>query len=136
MAKLSRKVPLKVIFHITVLQPPHSRNYKDLGCSPFARHYLGNHYCFLFHRVLRCFSSPGSLPLQDFRSSTGRVSPFGNPRIKRIFAPPRGLSQLITSFIASESQGIHHTLLITFFIRLQLNSQYFPACQRTLFNYK
>ncbi len=25
----------------------------------FARHYLGNHYCFLFHRVLRCFTSPG-----------------------------------------------------------------------------
>ena len=27
----------------------------------FARHYSGNHYCFLFHRVLRCFSSPGCL---------------------------------------------------------------------------
>jgi hypothetical protein len=62
MAKLSRKVPLEVIFHITVLQPLYSRNYKDLGYSPFARHYWGNHYCFLFLRVLRCFSSPGSLP--------------------------------------------------------------------------
>jgi hypothetical protein len=61
MAKLSRKVPLEVNLHITVLQPPYSRNYMDLGYSPFARHYLGNHYCFLFHRVLRCFSSPGSL---------------------------------------------------------------------------
>ena len=58
-AKLSRKVPLEVAFHVTVLQPPYSRNYKDLGYSPFARHYLGNHYCFLFLRVLRCFSSPG-----------------------------------------------------------------------------
>ena len=116
MAKLSRKVPLEVNLHITVLQPPYSRNYMDLGYSPFARHYLGNHYCFLFHRVLRCFSSPGSLPLRDFRSSTGRVSPFGNLRIERIFAPPRSLSQLITSFIASESQGIRRTLLITFIL--------------------
>ena len=33
---------------------------------------------------------------------------------QRLFAPSRSLSQLITSFIASESQGIHHTLLITF----------------------
>jgi hypothetical protein len=33
-----------------------------LGYSPFARHYWGNHYCFLFLRVLRCFTSPGSLP--------------------------------------------------------------------------
>ena len=30
-----------------------------LGCCAFARHYLRNHCCFLFLRVLRCFSSPG-----------------------------------------------------------------------------
>ena len=29
-----------------------------LGSSAFARHYLRNHFCFLFLRVLRCFSSP------------------------------------------------------------------------------
>ena len=29
-----------------------------LGCSPFARRYLGNRNCFLFLRVLRCFTSP------------------------------------------------------------------------------
>ncbi len=32
-----------------------------------------------------------------------------------IFADPRGLSQLITSFIASESQGIPRILFLTFF---------------------
>ena len=31
-----------------------------LGSFPFARRYLGNHYCFLFLRLLRCFSSPRS----------------------------------------------------------------------------
>ena len=31
-----------------------------LGSCAFARHYLRNHFCFLFLRVLRCFSSPGS----------------------------------------------------------------------------
>ena len=31
-----------------------------LGFSPFARRYSGNHCCFLFLRVLRCFSSPGT----------------------------------------------------------------------------
>ena len=30
-----------------------------LGSSDFARHYFRNHFCFLFLRVLRCFSSPG-----------------------------------------------------------------------------
>ena len=31
-----------------------------LGFSDFARHYSRNHFCFLFLRVLRCFSSPSS----------------------------------------------------------------------------
>ena len=31
-----------------------------------------------------------------------------------VFAPPRGLSQLITSFFASESQGILHVPLSPF----------------------
>ena len=34
----------------------------------------------------------------------------------RIFAPPRSFSQLITSFFASESLGIPHTLLLTSFL--------------------
>ena len=48
------------------------------------------------------------------RPSAWWVAPFGNQRIYRIFAPPRRLSQLVTSFFASESQGIHHALLFTF----------------------
>ena len=57
-----------------------------LGCSPFARHYLGNRVFFLFLRVLRCFSSPGALPAtmyscQDIRSSIVWVPPFGYLRI-------------------------------------------------------
>ncbi len=68
------------------LQPRCGRNHTGLGCSPFARHYLGNRYCFLFLRVLRCFTSPGSPPApmfsaQDDRPSACRVAPFGDPRI-------------------------------------------------------
>ena len=32
-----------------------------MGSFHFARRYFGNHVCFLFLRLLRCFSSPGSL---------------------------------------------------------------------------
>ena len=46
---------------IAVLQPLQRRNVIGLGSSAFARHYLRNHNCFLFLRVLRCFSSPRSL---------------------------------------------------------------------------
>jgi hypothetical protein len=34
---------------------------RGLACSDFARHYSRNHCCFLFLRVLRCFTSPRSL---------------------------------------------------------------------------
>ena len=98
-----------------VLQPQFCRNKIGLGYSQFARRYYGNHYCFLFLRVLRCFSSPGSPPKKDNKSSTCWVAPFGNFRIRRLFAPTRNLSQLITSFIASVSLGIRHTLLSNFF---------------------
>ena len=36
-------------------------NHSGLGCFHFARRYSGNRVFFLFLRVLRCFSSPGSL---------------------------------------------------------------------------
>ena len=45
---------------IAVLLPRRCRNSDGLGFSPFARHYWGNHSCFLFLEVLRCFSSLGS----------------------------------------------------------------------------
>ena len=48
--------------YVVVLQPHNCLNNHGLGYSPFARHYLGNHFCFLFLRVLRCFSSPGLPP--------------------------------------------------------------------------
>lgn len=35
---------------------------QGLDCFHFARRYSGNHYCFIFHQVLRCFSSLSSLP--------------------------------------------------------------------------
>jgi len=43
-----------------VLQPPYCRNNIGLGLFHFARHYSGNHFCFLFLCLLRCFSSAGS----------------------------------------------------------------------------
>ena len=44
----------------TLQSLPHKHYVCGLGFSDFARHYSRNHCCFLFLRVLRCFSSPGS----------------------------------------------------------------------------
>ena len=57
-----------------------------LGSFHFARRYFGNRCFFLFLRLLRCFSSPGSLCMAMYspcsnRSFSGWVSPFRYLRI-------------------------------------------------------
>ncbi len=71
-----------------------------LGCSDFARRYSRNHGCFLFLQVLRWFTSLGSLstPMnsaQNCRCSTGRVAPFGNPRINACLQLPEAYRSLL-----------------------------------------
>ena len=66
---------------------------------------------FLFLRLLRCFSSPGSLPyVMDWRmddwSSSSRVSPFRHLRIKGYLLLPaafRSLSRLSSALSAKAS---------------------------------
>ena len=98
--------------------PGMRRHTPGLGSSPFARHYWGNHCYFLLLQVLRCFSSlrlpPGSCR-DDRRRRPG--CPIRKSAGHRSFAPHRGLSQLITSFIASVSQGIRHAPLLTLYRR-------------------
>ena len=91
------------------------RNYSaGLGFSDFARHYFRNHFCFLFLRVLRCFSSPGSpgsphIPMDSVYDNVVLPTLSSLIRIStahRIFAPPRSFSQLVTSFFGAMYQGI------------------------------
>ena len=96
-ARLSRRFHSLHSCNPAPLLPRRGRNLRGLGCAPVARHYWGYHCCFLFLRVLRCFSSPG-LPLiySDTMSSTWWVVPFGNPRINghlRLPAAYRSLSR-------------------------------------------
>src|SRR5699024_7417879 len=60
LADLSRSLLLKYSF-VTPMECPTTPKSKlfGLGSFRFARRYLGNRVCFLFLRVLRCFSSPG-----------------------------------------------------------------------------
>ena len=93
-----------------------------LGSFPFARRYLGNHCCFLFLRLLRCFSSPGSPPyVMDWRmddtSSSYRVSPFRHLRIKDYLHLPaafRSLSRLSSALSAKASTLRSYSLDLLF----------------------
>ena len=80
-----------------------------LGSSPFARHYWGNRCYFLFLRVLRCFSSPRSpCAIRAMSGSLPTGCPIRTSGGHGAFATRPGFSQLVTSFFASESQGIPH----------------------------
>ena len=90
---------------------PVSISTNGLGFSDFARHYSRNHYCFLFLRVLRCFSSPGSpyTPIYSVHNNAMLLALSSLIRIPAdlwIFAPPRSFSQLVTSFFGAMYQGI------------------------------
>ena len=82
-----------------------------LGSFRFARRYSGNRCFFLFLRLLRCFSSPGSLcmvmywPYSD-RSLSCRVSPFRNHRVAGyllLAGAYRSLSRLSSALSAKAS---------------------------------
>ena len=85
--------------------------HRGLASSAFARRYSRNRCFFLFLRLLRCFSSPGSLPYvmdwrMDGRSPSGRVSPFRYLRIDGHLLLPaafRSLSRLSSALSAKAS---------------------------------
>ena len=72
------------------------------GLLRFRSPLLSQSLLFSFPPGTEMFQFPGFAPVSD-RYPCGWVAPFGNPRVVRVFAPYRGLSQLVTSFFASKS---------------------------------
>ena len=118
--RTSQTVLLSCRSYIAVRTPSCTHN--GLGSFPFARRYLGNHCCFLFLRLLRCFSSPGSLymamysPYSD-RSFSCRVSPFRNLRVNGyllLTVAYRSLSRLSSALSAKASTLRSYSLDLLF----------------------
>jgi hypothetical protein len=109
LAGLSRAILLKVTV-ISAVRTPQCSHY-GLGSSGFARRYSRNHFCFLFLRLLRCFSSPGSLPYamyshKDDGGLLRQVSPFRYLRLIGYLLLPeafRSLSRLSSALSAKAS---------------------------------
>ena len=109
LAGLPRTVLLGLVVDSAVRTP--ECTHSGLGSFHFARRYFGNHGCFLFLRLLRCFSSPGSPPyVMDWRMDTGGllqwVSPFRYLRIVGYLLLPeafRSLSRLSSALSAKAS---------------------------------
>ena len=97
--------PHEMSCNVAVLQPRIRRNGYGLGSSPFARHYWGNHCLFSVPAGTKMFQFPALASIIDgWYLFKVPGCPIRKSADRRSFAPPRGLSQLITSFIASESQ--------------------------------
>ena len=109
LAGLSRTVPLQseVINAVRTPECTHS----GLGSFHFARRYFENRVFFLFLRLLRCFSSPGSLCIPIYSvcstwSLSRWVAPFRYPRIIVYLPLPaafRSLSRLSSALSAKAS---------------------------------
>ena len=122
--------------------------HSGLGSSAFARRYLRNRVFFLFLRVLRCFSSPGSPPYvmdwrMDDRGPLCRVSPFGHPRIKGYLLLPAAFRSLSrpssapgakASSLRSSSLDLRGSLLSRVRFLLKLFSAFccLPAVRRKI----
>ena len=109
LACLPRTILLGLSLFFAVRTPVCSHT--GLGSSHFARRYFGNRCFFLFLRLLRCFSSPGSPPwpmdsVMDTWSFSMWVSPFRYPRIFGYLLLPaafRSLSRLSSALSAKAS---------------------------------
>ena len=121
MAGLSRPFRSPYRYHSVVLLPRSCIATEPVWALPRSLATTGG--------IIQLFSSPGgtkmfqfppfaSVPItygcQPFRLAG---CPIRKSRDQRIFAPTPGLSQLITSFIASVSQGIRHAPFFSFFCR-------------------
>ena len=89
-----------------------------LGSSPFARRYSGNHCCFLFLRVLRCFSSRVPLSQTICSSADDTLlrmpgSPIRIPADLCLRTAPRRVSPFVASFFSFKCLGIHRTPFLT-----------------------
>ena len=109
--------PLILAFRYVWSHDPRRASPSGLGWSVFTRRYSRNHCCFLFLQVLRWFTSPRCLhgPMYSGRDTAALPAvgfPIRTSPDHSSFAAPRGLSQLIASFIVFQRQGIHRTPLV------------------------
>ena len=125
-AGLPRTIPLALIITSAVRTP--KCTHLGLGSSGFARRYNRKHYCFLFLRLLRCFSSPGSLhkamdSLYGSWSFSSWVSPFRYARIEAYLQLPvafRSLSRLSSALSAKASSLRSFSLNLTSYLREEI----------------
>ena len=132
LAELSSSFPLPTReSHMPALQPRMVETTR-FGLFPFRSPLLWESRLISLPPGTEMFHFPGLaslglyIQLRMMGHDSHRVSPFRNHRIVGCLAPPRCLSQLTASFIASQRQGIHLLPLISYFSRTLLFPSHSP----------
>ena len=90
---------------------------RRFGLLPFRSPLLGESRLFSSPAGTKMFQFPAFACLAACRAFNAAGSPIRTPADQWSFAPTRGFSQLVASFFASWSLGIHHTPLFICSIR-------------------
>ena len=122
----SHSIPLN-LYNAVFCPNPESITTLGLASSAFARHYLRNLGWFLFLALLRCFSSGGSphIPIDsvyDVKILLLTDCSIRTSADQYLLAIPRSFSQLTTSFVGSQCQGILPALLLAWPFRTFVRS--------------
>lgn len=104
LAGLSRSNSPKLFLSFMRRPTTPSSKLNGLGLSRFARRYSGNRFCFLFLRVLRCFSSPGLPPAILYIQITVLVLPTSG-------LPHSDISGSLLTYSSPEHFGVCPVLL-------------------------
>ena len=87
---------------------------RGFGLFPVRSPLLGESLLFSLPTGTKMFQFPAfASPIREIPGSLPVGCPIRKSAHQRPFAPPRGLSQLIASFIACKSLGIHRTPFLT-----------------------
>jgi hypothetical protein len=110
MVKFSKLVLFRTSVHIPVLQPPNTKALR-FGLIRVRSPLLAESLLFSLPPGTEMFQFPGLPPLSRRMVFNHAGFPIRTSTDQNLFAAPRSLSQLITSFVVFESLGIPHTLL-------------------------
>ena len=127
---LSQTILLALQVPYAVLNPiPY--HYGWFGLFRFRSPLLTESLRFLFLRVLRCFTSPGSLlatmdSLQDLRFFTVGVAPFGNPWIEAYLQLPMAYRSLSRPSSAPDAKAFTLCSWSLTFLKLDTTSRLCP----------
>ena len=140
MACLSKQVPVQILQEYRGPTTPITPKRYRFGLFRVRSPLLAESQLFSLPAGTKMFQFPAfALPIRKYLVFNQVGYPIRKSPDQWSFAPTRSLSQLTTSFIASQSQGIHRSLFLSFsyakivVLRLTRNPSFYLHCELIFF---